>query len=371
VAPVESHLKVLVEKEFLDSDHGKVGCADCHGGNSNAQDMKEAHKGIIRDPTYPDPSKVCGECHEAIAKNSRMSLHYSLAPYQTLVGKRATKDKAVLDKLAQAQKNHCTYCHSSCGQCHISRPTSVEGGLLAKHRFVKTPSMENNCTACHGSRVGMEFQGKNSGIPADTHFTSQAMTCTHCHKADEMHGDGKTDHADRYDQSNGPQCLNCHKDAAPGKGKNKSHNLHAGKLSCQVCHSVQYKNCYRCHVGLDKKGLPYYKNEPSRMGFKIGLNPNPTPRRPSQYVTVRHIPTYPETFKYYVAEGLKNFDQLPTWKYTTPHNIQLITPQNEKCENCHGNPKLFLTVEDVDSKEREANQGIIVPVSRLPGPVKK
>jgi len=332
--------------------------------------MEEAHAGIVKDPTHPDPTKTCGECHEDIVKVSKTSLHYTVEPYKTITEKRASSDPSVRATLAKVRDTHCNYCHASCGQCHVSRPTSVEGGLIAKHKFQKKPSMTENCTACHGSRVGMEYQGKNSGIPADLHFATEAMTCNHCHKAAEMHGEGKSGYADRYDVSNGPQCLDCHKDAASPKSKNKSHSLHAGKLSCHVCHSVQYKNCSACHVGKDKEGLPYYKTAASRMDLKIGLNPNPNPRKPYSFVLVRHIPVDRDTFKYYLSEGLKNFDALPTWKVTTPHNIQLYTQQNEKCENCHGNPKWFLKKEDVDSTEQEANRGVIVPVDRLPKPVK-
>jgi hypothetical protein len=371
VAPVESYLKVLVEKGFLETGHGEIECVNCHGGNPKSQLMEESHKGMMNDPTYPDPSKVCGECHEDPVKTSKISLHYTLAPYKIIIEKRATKDKEVFAKLSQAMEIHCNSCHSSCGQCHISRPSSVEGGLLAKHLFQKTPSMTNNCTACHGSRVGMEFQGENAGIPADVHFVGEGMTCTECHKGSEMHGDGISGHTSRYDQSNAPECLDCHKEAEPGKSKNESHNLHVGKLSCQVCHSIQYKNCFQCHVGKDKDGLPYYKTRPAKMDFKIGLNPNPTSRRPFEFVTLRHVPVDRETFKYYVNDALGNFNQLPTWKFTTPHNIQLITPQNEKCENCHGNPNLFLKTEDVAPEERIANKEVVVPPNRLPRSIKK
>jgi hypothetical protein len=371
VAPVESYLKVRVGKELVDTEHGKIGCAGCHGGKPGAAQMEEAHTGIIRDPTYPDPSKTCGECHADIAKAVPSNLHYTLGSYKVSIEKRAASDPSVRARLAQARDMHCNECHASCGQCHVSRPTSVEGGLLAKHQFQRKPSMTENCTACHGSRVGMEYQGKNTGIPADLHFASEAMTCTDCHKAAEMHGNGSSVHADRYDQTNGPHCLDCHKEALSSKSKNKFHSLHAGKLSCYVCHSVSYKNCYGCHVGKDNEGLPYYKTAPSRMDLKIGLNPNPTSRKPYTFVLVRHVPIDRDTFNYYVPEGLKNFDAFPTWKYTTPHNIQLYTSQNEACENCHGNTKWFLKEEDVDPAEREANRAVIVPADRIPGPVEK
>ncbi|MCK7519827.1 MAG: hypothetical protein MZV64_19905 [Ignavibacteriales bacterium] len=44
------------------------------------------------------------------------------------------------------------------------------GGLFTGHVFEKTPPMTRSCTACHGSRVGNEFLGKNEGFPGDVHF---------------------------------------------------------------------------------------------------------------------------------------------------------------------------------------------------------
>jgi hypothetical protein len=63
---------------------------------------------------------------------------------------------------------------------------------------------------------------------------------------------------------------------------------------------------------------------------------------------------------------LPDFNAQSTWKYATPHNIQLKTPQNESCEACHGNRDLFLTEEDVSPGEMEANRGVIV--TEIPEP---
>ena len=58
--------------------------------------------------------------------------------------------------------------------------------------------------------------------------------------------------------------------------------------------------------------------------------------------------------------GSHHFDALPTWKYATPHNIQRTTPQNQECNNCHGQADLFLAADDVDPDELEANKDVIV-----------
>jgi hypothetical protein len=337
VAPLAPHEKIFVDTEFLeDENHNELGCHECHGGNPKDPNWKTAHKGVVKDPSYPDPSETCGACHDDIAEHYQSSLHVSLAPYKKVIDTRANADKAVYAKVDSARKAHCSECHSSCGQCHVSRPESVEGGLLEGHLFQRRPPMQLVCTACHGSRIEKEYFGKNEGIPADIH-KEKYFKCTKCHSADEMHGDGKI-YGNRYEVENGPQCLNCHKEIYDSKSANvKQHTLHKDKTSCHVCHSMPYKNCYACHVGKDKNGMKYFKTKESFMDFKIGLNPLKSEKRPEKFVTLRHVPVDHGTFDFYVKNGLTNFDKLPTWKTATPHNIRRKTPQNESCNACHGN----------------------------------
>jgi thiosulfate/3-mercaptopyruvate sulfurtransferase len=96
------------------------------------------------------------------------------------------------------------------------------------------------------------------------------------------------------------------------------------------------------------------------MLFKIGLNPIRSSDRSYEYVVLRHVPTCSTLCEYYGCDVLPDFDALPTWKYATPHNIQLNTPQNQSCNACHGNRDLFLTTDDVTPGERTANQGVVV-----------
>jgi hypothetical protein len=96
------------------------------------------------------------------------------------------------------------------------------------------------------------------------------------------------------------------------------------------------------------------------MQFKIGRNPLQSEERPWEYVLLRHIPVTPDTFAFYGDELMPGFDNVPTWKYATPHNIQRVTPQNAACDNCHGNAEMFLTADDVDPAEQEANARVIV-----------
>lgn len=350
---MEAWEEVLVDKAFVNSTHGKLNCITCHGGVSGASDMAAAHKGVVREP---DAQKACATCHSAIVKNSAASLHSTLNGYKTILTARG----ADMAKLAEPFNNHCASCHATCGQCHVSRPTFSGGGLLDGHTFKKRASQSDTCLACHSSRVGDEYMGRNQGIDPDVHWTKGGMPCVTCHKAEQMHGTGQLE-ASRYAGAENPSCLDCHKNTAAGTGKVAQHELHGNKLACQVCHSAgDYKNCANCHVGKDAKGLPYRTLDPSWMTFKIGRNPAKSAARPWDFVLVRHAPASPDLFKAYLPNAQPNFNSLPTWKYTTVHNIVRKAPQAAECNNCHGNEKLFLTAKDVKPEEAAANAGVIV-----------
>lgn len=353
--PLEAWEKVFISDEaFFDSIHGRQGCITCHGGISGAQDM-EAHEGVVREP---DSVAQCGPCHIKTVLADQNSLHSTLAGYETVLAARSSPDK--MAQLDVMMANHCDTCHTSCGQCHVSRPTNLGGGLTAGHQFKYTPPMNLTCTGCHGSRIENEYKGKNEGVRADVHWMKGGLPCFACHPSDEMHGKlGKAGH--RYDGPPTPGCqdADCHPGVAPGDGIAQHTEGHFEAVSCQVCHSTTYKNCYSCHVE-QQAGVPFFRIEPSVMDFKIGRNPLQSPDRPWAYVPVRHVPIDTESFAYYGDDLLPNFDALPTWKYATPHNIQRNTPQTETCDACHGNATLFLTTDDVLPEELEANKDVIV-----------
>jgi len=359
VPPLEVWEKVFMEDaEFLEDTHGTVGCVICHGGDS-AQDAKgKAHVGVVADPSVGN----CDTCHGEIASSNNVNLHTSLSGFQTCLETRGGNlEEGSL--LAQAFENHCTECHTSCGQCHVSRPDSAGGGLVAGHEFKEIPSTRDNCSACHGSRVDAEYFGRNEGVAGDLHqMTEAGMSCMKCH-GEELHGSGELA-ADRYHNAVAVQCEDCHQDVSTDD--NEQHQQHVGDLSCYVCHSVEYKSCYNCHVALNDEGSPYFATDESVMNFKIGLNPIDNPDRPYEYVLLRHVPVSPDTFDYYGENLLPDFSALNTWKYATPHNIQLQTPQNADCSACHGHSELFLTEGDVEPAELEANQNVIVPADQIP-----
>jgi len=367
---LEAWEKVIVGGEFLSSVHNTQNCIGCHGGVEGVDDKDAAHEGVVRDPVE-DSERVCGVCHAETTQLVATSLHQNLTGYRTILAARGADFSD--PQMEEAFNNHCNTCHTTCGQCHVSRPNFTFGGLISDHKVKKVASIKDTCMACHGARVSNEYQGKNEGVEGSVHWLEGGMPCFECHDVSQYHGDG-TEYSHRYEGPPGVNCLDCHPEVAPDQSEILEHTIHDGSVACEVCHvSGPYKSCYNCHVAMDEEGLPYFETDDSELTFKIGHNPFKGDDRPWDYVLVRHVPVVPDTFAFYGDNLLPTFDSLPTWKYATPHNIQRVTTQNESCDSCHGNADLFLMADDVAPEELEANAAVIVeeipPTSWGPYPV--
>jgi thiosulfate/3-mercaptopyruvate sulfurtransferase len=367
--------------DFLNSVHGEMTCQACHLGAQDgtfaADDMAAAHQGMYADPSAEG---ACNACHGDVAQMTKNSLHTNLWGYLNAIEDRCGFSIEGTEYMAGFNAN-CSGCHTTCGQCHISRPNSVGGGFINvagqpySHKFRRTPHMTEQCTACHGSRVGTDFQGQIEGNFADLHF-DKGMSCMSCHSGEEIHGDGmapggKYEH--RYQVETMPRCETCH---PPAGIDNRYHNVHvqgggAPNLQCQVCHSQPYKNCTNCHdLGSKIQGAKY-NIEPSRVQFKIARNPSPY-RTEYNYAVVRHTPIDPDTYADW-GLSLPEYSSKPTWQYASPHNVRRWTDQTTLPEgenrcgiNCHGTD-VYLRETDLyedDGVTRlpdyDANIGIVI-----------
>jgi thiosulfate/3-mercaptopyruvate sulfurtransferase len=272
-------------------------------------------------------------------------------------------------EIDEARKNHCAACHTNnCGSCHVSRPKSAKKGFINGHIFQKRSDPFNQCTACHGSRVGNEYYGMRG--QGDVHVSKYDMDCVACHEAEEMHAAAPEGLPGRYHLKEIVACTDCHQNLQYGSVRD--HSIHIGKVQCQVCHSQTYVNCYSCHVGKDEQGLGYFQNEREVEGMKIGLNyDKDAPEASYNYMLVRHEPSDLEVFDFYVKDAFTNFDKVPTWKRASPHNIQRKTWQTANCNNCHGNRDLFLSEDDLLDYENKANASVVVPDNKIPTARKK
>lgn len=366
MAQLEPQIKVLVSQEFFGTVHGEQTCESCHGGDPKSQEKAVAHQGMEPHPSIKTPEKACGECHAEIVATAKNSLHATLSTFTTVLKHRS--DMSKWPQIDEARSKHCAACHTSCGGCHVSRPKFAKKGFVKGHVFQKRSDPFAQCTACHGSRVGNEFYGDRG--QGDVHVVKNNMDCVSCHKAEEMHAAAPEDLKGRYHLKEMVQCTSCHQGLE--NGSIRDHNIHIGKVQCQVCHSQTYVNCYSCHTGKDDNGVYYFQNKKEVEGMKIGLNyDKDAPGAGYNYMLVRHEPTDPDLFAFYVKDALANFDKVPNWKRASPHNIQRKTWQNASCNNCHGNRELFLSNKDLLDYEVKANKDVVVPDGMVPKSVKK
>ena len=372
------------------SVHMDKSCTDCHGGDTTKNTRAEAHAVSTGFKANPG-ADVCATCHASIATQAANGLHSTLAGYPAILDQRGATSpdaKARFDK-------QCTGCHvltadqkTACGFCHLSVPATAGGGLLGGHAFQQKPSMDSNCTACHGSRVKDEYYGQNNGLLArnkaaypsgspwkaadftlqpDVHKT-KGLDCNSCHSGAEMHGEGAPAKDDRYAVSSAPACTDCHgagkADATAFAAVGLHTTKHLQTMDCYVCHAQPYKSCFSCHTDVTESGQAFFKTnggdptlaarkaaaaDPSTvmpdslMTFRVGKNPKWTGEGDTehpQYAALRHVPVDADVFTYSGANALAglvpNMQALPTWKYATPHTIQKNTEITKACTNCHG-----------------------------------
>ena len=347
---------VLVRSSFLDSKHGNINCTACHSGNASASDMQTAHTGLVAAPSEGD-GQICGSCHGDVVALHNNSLHKSMKGYYYLIQQRLGRDISADPELVGHFNKECGKCHASCGQCHVSRPVSVEGGFVDGHNFLSKPDLRQNCTACHGSRVGAEYFGENEsmGPIADVHWIPNVKRCEFCHDAASLHSTSSGANT-RYEDADLVRCESCH---GGSQNTNSYHRQHWDELSCQVCHAQPYKNCNSCHTG----GAGITGN--SYLELKIAKNPLPPTVRSYKYVTVRHIPVSRDTYASWGIADLPQYNSLPTWKYASPHNIKRWTAQTDTsggagcAAKCHKSG-YYLTLEDLVPEELEANRAIVL-----------
>ena len=371
-----------VDKEFVDSTHGQIGCISCHKG-VNVDDVDGAHEGLVKDPSEEGGGGVCKECHDDITSTYKDAMHYKLTGILDIVGTITSPHKMEDTLLPAAWALDCADCHASCGSCHVAWPAVAKGGLLDRHHFQKRPPMDKTCYACHGSRYAGEYMGILTPV-ADVHYEKLQMECVDCHKGEQLHNTQPAG-VKRFYATQTPRCEQCHPESASGRSEIAMHNAHPnGDLACTICHANEYFNCTNCHVSLDVKEAGKIKvifpSQPL-VTFKIGSNIDRSPGNPYKYNLVRHTPMKKDSlasFRYFQAvikgapgpeDLVSNYDALPTWNSASIHNIQRRTKQNASCNACHGHRELFLTKDDLAPDDPAANSLIIV--KKIPAEIGK
>ncbi len=330
----------------------------CHGGNGLEQRYEFAHVGVNPSPSS-DFTGVCAQCHAEATETYSKSLHYTVSGFKNSLIEFNGDETAVdnpHEGLGEVFNLNCMNCHATCGECHVSRPSGYAGGLIDQHTFFSTPPMEQTCFGCHGARNAGEFMG-TVGFTQDVHFEA-GMTCTDCHDVTNFHGTGEQ-YDSMWEHATLPSCLDCHEEANPENAELSVHSDHGNDLSCQVCHGAANQNCFECHASISDDRTSLASHSEMRVLFRIGLNPTVTEERPYKYVALRHIPTTADSFEEAGENLLPNYDERSNWKYSPTHNIQKITFQNETCDSCHGNDRIFLSENDLRESDSKANWELI------------
>jgi thiosulfate/3-mercaptopyruvate sulfurtransferase len=352
--------------------HYEIGCVGCHNGTDKTSDKLLAHSGNFISHPSAEYQDKCGKCHSEIAKNFVTSIHNGTGQKRKVAIRSGFTGSADFSKLPASHQEgynkNCATCHGTCGNCHVVRPLAGGGGLANGHNFTKSPDMINTCVVCHSSRGGHAYLGVGSGTQPDVHLANKSFECKSCHSGAELHGDGEPVEQ-RYAYSKLPTCNKCHENVA---SSNTWHKVHADDFNCQVCHSQDYNNCGSCHIHGEGARVPSY------MGYKIAVNPLPDIKSEYKFALVRRTLAAPDNWKEYGVEEYANFNALPTYNYTTPHNILRWTTRTKdtggSCSsNCHikndggtlVNKQLFLFEEDLLDWEKEATKPITVD-SKLP-----
>jgi thiosulfate/3-mercaptopyruvate sulfurtransferase len=354
--------------DFKSSGHYEIGCTGCHNGDDKSSDKDKAHSGTFISHPSAVAEETCGTCHKEISTNFASSLHNGMGQKRKVAIRSGYSGSDDFDKLPAHQiegyNKNCATCHGTCGNCHVVRPLIGGGGLAKGHMFTKEPDMVGVCVTCHSSRGGHAYMGVASGTVPDIHLTAKGFKCIDCHEGAELHGDG-TKVEQRYAYNKLPECEDCHTGIAT---KNTYHTMHYESFNCQVCHSQNYNNCGSCHIHGEGARIPSY------MDFKIAVNPIPGIKPGYDFSLVRRTLAAPDNWKEYDVAEYSNFNSLPTFNYTTPHNIQRwtdrtkITDGGNCASRCHirkegdvlVNKNLYLFLENLNSWELNATSGITV-----------
>ncbi len=355
-------------EEYKQSGHYELGCVECHNGIDKTSDKAKAHSGDFIAHPSDFAGEKCASCHKSIVDNFKTSLHNGTGQKRKVTIRSGLSGADDFSKLPAHQiegyNANCATCHGTCGNCHVVRPPLGGGGLAKGHAFTKTPDMVSVCVTCHSSRGGHAYMGMASGTQSDVHLKKMNYKCVDCHKAEELHGDG-VEVDQRYAYEGLPKCEDCH---AGTQKKNLYHVVHYDDFNCHACHSQDYNNCGSCHIHGEGARIPSY------LGFKIAANPIPDIREGYKFTLVRRTLGAPDNWEKYGVPSYANFDALPTYNYTTPHNILRWTsrtqvPSGGSCsDNCHirneggilVNKGLYLFEENLLDWEKNATSKIAV-----------
>jgi hypothetical protein len=229
------------------------GCGVCHGGDAQAQDLPQAHEGLIARPgDLRDGHNLCAGCHPRQAGQVEHSL---MNTARGLV--RKTREalgegdhprlNEGLDSLGRSPAD--SMIRKLCASCHLSHPLDrsqtdvtllrgggcsachLEQGQAEHHPRLSAQVGDGRCFGCHSrsGRLSLNYVGlaetepdHSPGSPGPVFLTDgravrqlskdvhhqAGMSCIDCHTAGGVMGGG--DNSGFKQQAVDIQCLDCH-----------------------------------------------------------------------------------------------------------------------------------------------------------------
>ena len=256
------HLFVKVDELAADV-HWQQGirCQDCHGGNANTFELREAHAiedGFRKVETPADIPGFCGHCHSNAEYMRRYNpdarTNHTERFWSSVHGKH-------LKETGGTEAATCTSCHpkhaerpladpqsavhparlpETCGTCHRQQLVNLRKSVHHKAGPEDDSGVGTllDCLQCHGTDVhGMRPVGDKS---SPVYVNNQIGSCGRCHEKpfDEylvsVHGHGL--------QNSGlvstAVCANCHGAHAVFSAKDPRSVLHNSRVAetCGACH---------------------------------------------------------------------------------------------------------------------------------------
>lgn len=232
----------------------QIECSVCHNGNTQADTIQEAHKGMVSQPAHPDNlQNTCGKCHQQQAEGIRHSQHFTLHDSVNLI-RRAFGAKKDIDSLTAVPihesidsieqlsddllRRRCLRCHlysngddysatqhaTGCAACHMSASTDNK----STHVLSKTPN-DNNCLSCHyGNRVGFDYYGRSEHDFNEEYRTPYTLEET----TSRPYGVDYHQLSPDIHQVRGLICIDCH-----GQDELMTAPTAATKATCASCHA--------------------------------------------------------------------------------------------------------------------------------------
>ncbi len=274
-------MRLYVPQENLKADvhwlHG-VKCRDCHGGNAESTDVKEAHAGESGFRSLADVKKACADCHQKQSQEIVKSVHAAVGEEGKRIGGAPLECAACHGKnehklLPVENPNSPVFGANqvqTCGVCHEDHRRSYLDSVHGRGLDLMGLSSVAVCANCHDAHgIFFAADSRSTIFPANV-----AATCSKCHRTIEgllrksVHA-RKAGGAEKAGSSAGkiePTCISCHPGHTPPLSGSWPVRLREAAV-CGNCHIEETTGfALHAHVALTNRGYVLAANCPDCHG---------------------------------------------------------------------------------------------------------